>query len=141
MLSTFTWYFLSPKGRVSRQEFGLGLFGLILVDMLVVRIGLKFDSAPRYYDTRPSPGHDISVLHLLLIALLWPIVAILVKRLHDLNVSGWWALTILGVPHLASALHVKYWVLYLAIVATLGVLPGSRGDNRFGVDPLARAGI
>jgi uncharacterized membrane protein YhaH (DUF805 family) len=141
MLSTFIWYFLSPKGRISRQEFSLGLFGLVLVDMLIMRIGLKFGSAPRYYDTRPPPADDISGLHLLLMVSLWPFAAILVKRLHDLNVSGWWALTILGIPHLAGALHIKYWIFYLVIVATLSALPGFMGDNRFGVDPLARAGI
>ena len=140
MLSTFSWFFLLVKGRISRQEFSLGFFGLVLVDILVIRIGIKLGSGPRYYTDSP-PDDDISILRMLLIASLWPFAAIVVKRLHDLNVSGWWALAILVVPHLASALHVKYWIPYLAIVATLSVLPGSKGDNRFGRDPLARAGM
>ncbi|MCP1844723.1 uncharacterized membrane protein YhaH (DUF805 family) [Bradyrhizobium sp. USDA 4524] len=140
MLSTFSWFFLSVKGRISRQEFSLGFFGLMLVDMLVIRVGVRLDPGPRYYDSSP-PADDLSVLRLLLMLSLWPFAAILVKRLHDLNVSGWWALTILAIPHLAAALHVKYWIPYLALVATLSVLPGSKGDNRFGRDPMARAGI
>ncbi|MCA6121642.1 DUF805 domain-containing protein [Bradyrhizobium sp. WSM 1704] len=140
VLSTFVWFFLLVNGRIGRQEFSLGFFGLMLADMLVIRIGSKLDSEPRYYTNSP-PDDDISILRMLLIASLWPFAAIIVKRLHDLNVSGWWALAILGVPHLAAALHVKYWIPYLAIVATLSVLPGSKGDNRFGRDPLARAGI
>ena len=140
MLSTFIWFFLLVKGRISRQEFSLGFFSLVLVDILVIRIGIKLDSAPRYYTNTP-PDDGISFMRMLLIASLWPFAAIIVKRLHDLNVSGWWALAILGVPHLAGTLHVKYWIPYLAIMATLSVLPGSKGDNRFGRDPLARAGI
>ncbi|MBR0871143.1 DUF805 domain-containing protein [Bradyrhizobium tropiciagri] len=140
MLSTFIWFFLRVKGRISRQEFSLGFFGLVLVDILVIRIGTRFGSAPRYYTNSP-PGDDVSITSLLLILSLWPFAAIIVKRLHDLNVSGWWALAILGVPHLAGALHERTWIPYLAIVGTLSLLPGLKGDNRFGRDPLARAGI
>ena len=137
MHSAFIWYFLSMKGRIGRQEFGLGLVGLILIDMLVVRIGVKLsDAGPRYYDH--SPPLEWSILHSLLIASLWPFAAILVKRLHDFNISGWWALTILAVPYLAQALSIPYWIPYLLVAATLSVLPGSPGDNRFGSDPLPR---
>lgn len=131
MLSTFIWFFLSVKGRIGRQEFGLGFLGLVLVDLLVIRVGTKLDSSPRDYGSN-APADDLSVLRLLLMLSLWPFAAILVKRLHDLNVSGWWALTLLGMPHIAAALHVKYWIPYLALVATLSVLAGSKGDNRFG---------
>lgn len=130
MLSTFIWFFLFVKGRISRQEFGLGFFGLVLVDMLVIRFG----AGPRYGDSGP-PADELSILRLLLMLSLWPFAAILVKRLHDLNVSGWWALTVLGIPHLAAALHVKYWIPYLALVVTLCTLRGSKGDNRFGRAP------
>ncbi|MBR0895320.1 DUF805 domain-containing protein [Bradyrhizobium tropiciagri] len=140
MLSTFIWFFLSVKGRISRQEFGLGFFGLVLTDMLVIRLSVKFGPAPHHYDSS-GPADELSVLRLLLILSLWPLVTILVKRLHDLNVSGWWALTLLGIPHLAAALHVKYWIPYLALVVTLSALPGSKGDNRFGRAPPARTGI
>jgi uncharacterized membrane protein YhaH (DUF805 family) len=129
----FIWYFLSMKGRIGRQEFGLGLFGLVLIDMLVVRIGLKLDSGPRYYDV--NPPLDGSVLRTLLLFSLWPAAAILVKRLHDFNSSGRWALTILAIPHLAHALGIPYWIFYLLVGATLTVLPGQHGDNRFGPDP------
>jgi uncharacterized membrane protein YhaH (DUF805 family) len=99
----FIWYFLSMKGRIGRQEFGLGLIGLLLIDMLVVRIGVKLtDSGPRYYNvTVPLDG---SVLHLFLIVSLWPLAAILVKRLHDFNMSGGWALIILAISHLGGRL-------------------------------------
>jgi hypothetical protein len=37
-----------------------------------------------------NPPVDWSILHNLLLVSLWPLAAILVKRLHDLNLSGWW---------------------------------------------------
>ncbi|RZN01816.1 hypothetical protein CWO91_32820 [Bradyrhizobium genosp. SA-3] len=140
MHSAFIWYFLSMKGRIGRQEFALGLFGLVLIDMLVVRMGRKLaDSGPRHYNVNPPV--DWSILHILLLVSLWPLAAILVKRLHDFNLSGWWALTIFAIPHIDRALGVPYWLPYLLVAATLSALPGWPGDNRFGPDPLPRIGI
>ena len=49
MISTFTWFLLSPNGRSSRQEFWLGYFGLIavlgfLVGTLPNLLGDDFDT-------------------------------------------------------------------------------------------------
>lgn len=138
MHSAFTWLFLSTKGRIGRQEFALGLFALILVDMLIVRIGVRLvDSGPQYYVV--TPPSDVSFLRVLLLMSLWPFAAILAKRLHDLNRSGWWALAMLTVPHLTKAVAIPGWIPYLLVSATLSVLPGQEGDNRFGLDPLPRA--
>jgi uncharacterized membrane protein YhaH (DUF805 family) len=140
MHSAFLWYFLSLKGRISRQEFGLGLFGLVLFDMLLVRIGPKLaSSGPQYYNGVPPV--DWSGLHILLVVSMWPLAAILVKRLHDFNLSGWWALTTLAMPHMDRVFSIPYWLPYLLAAATLSVLPGRPGDNRFGRDPLPRKQI
>jgi len=130
MHSAFTWYFLSTKGRIGRQEFALGIFGLVLIDMIVVRIGVRLtDSGPQYYQV--NPPLDGSLVRTLLAFSLWPFAAILVKRLHDFNVRGWWALAILALPHLTHALGIPYWLPYLLGAATLSVLPGQPGHNRF----------
>jgi uncharacterized membrane protein YhaH (DUF805 family) len=55
---------------------------------------------------------------------LWPESAITVKRLHDHDRSGWWALALL-VPFL----NLWVWV-------TVAFLAGTRGENRFGPDPV-----
>ena len=141
MHSAFAWFFLSMKGRIGRQEFALGLFGLVLIDMLVARIGPRLEnSSPLYYTVRPPPL-DWSVTHLLIVVSLWSFVAIVVKRLHDLNLSGWWMLAFLAIPHLTKALAVPGWIPHLLIAATLCALPGRPGDNRFGSDPLSHAGL
>lgn len=57
------------------------------------------------------------------LVILIPSVAVDVRRLHDINRSGWWALiqlTIIGI------IPLFYWALQ----------PGTRGPNRYGPDPL-----
>lgn len=56
------------------------------------------------------------------LALLLPSLGIFVRRLHDANFSGWWALTLLiPIPFL--------WIIILIIV---GCLPGTKGENKYG---------
>ncbi|HEY8337437.1 MAG TPA: DUF805 domain-containing protein [Tardiphaga sp.] len=138
MAEVFIWFFLSLKGRIGRQEFCLGIFAFVVVNKLVVQIGRMLDSGPVYYNVKPPP--DVSIVQLLLIVSLWPLAAILVKRLHDFNISGWWGLTILAASPLARAFGIPYWIPYLLIAATLSVIPGRLGSNRFGSDPRRRAG-
>jgi uncharacterized membrane protein YhaH (DUF805 family) len=64
-----------------------------------------------------------------------------VKRLHDLNVSGWWMLAAFAIAPVSSAINISVWIIMLLVVAILSLLPGTSGHNRFGNDPRARAGI
>ena len=58
------------------------------------------------------------------LALLLPNIAVAVRRLHDLNKSGWWLLIAL-VPVLGTILLI-YWFCQR----------GTAGDNQYGADPL-----
>ena len=93
------------------------------------------------------------------IALYVPISALLVRRLHDQGLSGWWAL--LGLPFPIVNLYESYrvvfavrnpewlfqpdplesWkVLLFPVAVTVLVLflrPGQQGPNRYGPDPRA----
>ena len=62
---------------------------------------------------------------LLALAAWWALLALAVKRLHDRGKSPAWLLLAL-VPLLGP--------IWLAI--ELGFLPGTRGENRYGADPL-----
>ncbi|MEI9852287.1 MAG: DUF805 domain-containing protein [Sphingomonas sp.] len=64
---------------------------------------------------------------LVLIGLLIPMLAVTVRRLHDIKASGWWILLML-VPYVGPL-----------IVLVLLIVPGSAGHNRFGGDPLQSA--
>jgi hypothetical protein len=58
-------------------------------------------------------------------ALLWPVLAVYVKRCHDRDKSGWWLL-LLAIP----CLGVLWWLI------DLGLLEGTPGPNSYGVSPL-----
>ncbi len=59
------------------------------------------------------------------LATLLPSVAVTVRRLHDIDRTGWWALLIL--------LPIIGWLILLYF----HVLKGTDGDNQYGADPLA----
>ncbi len=58
------------------------------------------------------------------LALLIPGLAVGVRRLHDLNRSGWWLL--IGLTVIGILFPLLYWF----------VQPGTRGTNQYGPDPL-----
>lgn len=88
------------------------------------------------------------------LVLLIPMFALLVRRIHDQNKSGWWGVllplsVVLSVPGIITALHGDIQAIIaqkttpLAIIAglcalaviILCVLPGTAGDNQYGPDP------
>jgi uncharacterized membrane protein YhaH (DUF805 family) len=80
----------------------------------------------------------------------WCCAAILIKRLHDRNKSGWWMVPFFVVPGLYHQFEDRLGDTYAAgfvglVAAILGLwcfieiacLSGTSGPNRFGPDPLA----
>jgi uncharacterized membrane protein YhaH (DUF805 family) len=65
---------------------------------------------------------------LLPIALLVPFAAVAVRRLHDINVSGWWLLSATVPVPVVDLFIVGAQVFCFA-------RPGTVGDNRYGPDP------
>jgi uncharacterized membrane protein YhaH (DUF805 family) len=61
---------------------------------------------------------------IVLLGLLLPSLAVGVRRLHDTNRSGWWLLISL-VPILGGIVCFVFMVL-----------PGTRGPNKYGPDPI-----
>ena len=73
-------------------------------------------------------------------------LSLTVRRLHDLNLTGWWILAIWIVPSAVEYATVQWLsnpqlgstlssVIALAIGLWLWLAPGTRGANRFGPDP------
>jgi uncharacterized membrane protein YhaH (DUF805 family) len=87
------------------------------------------------------------------IAMIWINAAAVVKRLHDRNRSGWWAVPILILNRLCFAyyglffakelllvlLAVALSLLQTWVVIELFFLMGTDGPNRFGPDPTRTA--
>jgi len=105
----------SFQSRINRAKFWLG--AVILWVAYVILGGL-------FYAARDSTGLLI-VLGLIDLALLWPALAVSIKRWHDRDKSGWWVLIAL-IPIIGPI-----W----ALVET-GFLSGTPGPNRYGPDPL-----
>src|SRR5215470_14042960 len=101
----------SFRGRVPRSTFfwasALLVMAFLLLFFVVERVGR-------------------TATLLLALAAWWALLALAVKRLHDRGKSPAWLLLAL-VPLLGP--------IWLAI--ELGFLPGTRGENRYGADPLA----
>lgn len=69
-------------------------------------------------------------------AWVWLFLRLVVFRLHDMNLSGWWVSGAVVVPLVISLINVRFGAMASGLV-TLGSLalcvwPGSTSDNRFG---------
>ena len=121
-------FYLSPAGRTGRLFYWL--FGFLPLTLIGFGLGVV---APR---TLEGTRYLLAVS----ILLFWPQVVILVRRLHDLNLTGWWvtllwatslALTLLRAPLPPGTGTVVGWLAAIVI----GFFPGTDGPNRYGNDP------
>lgn len=110
------------NGRINRAKFWLGT-----VCLIVVYIILGVISAATMNPDGSMGAIGIVVL-IVYLAMIWPSVALGVKRFHDRDKSGWWVLISL-VPIIGGI-----WYL-----VECGFLEGTKGPNKFGPDPLAQA--
>jgi len=102
-------------GRINRGKFWLGAVVLYAVPWILWLIAFAIGSSVLY-----------TLVAILTLLVIWPALAISVKRWHDRDKSGWWIL--IGFVPLIGGL----W----ALIET-GFLEGTKGDNQYGPDPLA----
>lgn len=70
------------------------------------------------------------------LAILLPSIAVVVRRLHDRDMSGWWYLGLI----VASFIPLVGFVAGIAFLVLM-LLPGTPGPNRFGPDPKDPANV
>ena len=70
------------------------------------------------------------LLGLYALAILVPSIAVVVRRLHDRDMSGWWYLGVF----VASMIPFVGFIAGIAFLVLM-FLPGTPGPNRFGPDP------
>lgn len=102
------------QGRAARSEYWWFALALFLVALAVTVLDEALGSA----DVLPA---------LFAIATFLPTLAVQVRRLHDINRSGWWVL--LGLIPLIGFIILVIWF----------IKPGDAGPNRFGSDPRAQS--
>jgi uncharacterized membrane protein YhaH (DUF805 family) len=100
------------SGRASRSEFWLFALFTIIVSLILMFLDALIDEA-------------FSPLGMIWsIATFIPLLSVNVRRLHDVNRSGWWLLielTVIGI------LLILFWCCK----------KGDEGENRFGPKPIA----
>ncbi|RSK50923.1 DUF805 domain-containing protein [Hymenobacter rigui] len=106
------------RGRARRKEYWMFvLFNLIFAVAAIVLdnvLGTAMDGI----------GYG-AIYGLYTLAMLIPSLAVAVRRLHDINKSGWWLL-ITFLPLVGGI-----WLLVLLVTE------GTRGENQYGPDPKA----
>ena len=142
-LSTGAMRFCPMEGRMGRRDYWICYLALVPISALTVilveaLVGASGRDAT--FDVRQK-----AVVFSYFITL-YPRVAILIKRLHDFNWSGWWTLpaVVIGllqsaaVPAMESSIPGErnvawiFFVLVMGIVVFVGSRAGSPSANRFG---------
>ena len=108
----YKWLFLSLEGRASRKALWLNFVVPYLVIIIVAGIIDGIAGTLGVFATIVS------------ILMIWPSIAVQVKRCHDRGRTGWFIL--IGLVPLLNI-----WLL-----VELGFLKGTTGSNKYGEDPL-----
>lgn len=120
------WYFdniLTWNGRASRSQFIVQ--GILLIYLLPMLFGL-------------SSSDEMGVLDYILVAavLILPIFLI-IRRLHDIGMSGFWVIGGLMIWLFATIVNPTLgYVLYIGFPVLLALSEGE-GNNQYGRDPLS----
>lgn len=91
--------YLGKTGRINRKQWWLGFATLLLAAVLAINM---------------LPPELVAILWI------WPVTVLTIKRLHDIDKSGWWVLVLVLLP-----------LLPITLLA-LGSLRGTKGANDFG---------
>ena len=120
MVETFKRYILHPDGRLNRQRYIFYTLGFGLVMGLVTFV-LTFVASLIF----GSDGFIVRAVSSI-ISFVWfaGYASLMIQRLHDLGRPTWWV-----VGAIIPVVNVVLW-LYLLFV------PGTRGYNKYGPDPL-----
>lgn len=150
------------SGRVNRKPYWLFMLGAFLIYFVIlgniVAVFMAYGLDGGDTDTMAKVGVIILVT---MLVMFWPGIAVLVKRMHDRNRSGWWIAVAYAMSISAGVLS-KYTlnaetgevldkalfavflpvsivaaILWLWLIVEVGFLRGSRGTNSFGPDPIA----
>ena len=145
-------FYFSARGRISRAQYWLRFFLPVLLISLVLDGIAAADKSLRFLP---------EVFQLLV---LWPGIAVLIKRIHDRNKSGWlvWLLyvplllaagfmiagviaysagghgTAFALGAVAAVFGVGSFVIAIWFFVEFGCMRGTVGANPYGADPVVR---
>ncbi|WP_291077698.1 DUF805 domain-containing protein [Hyphomonas sp.] len=118
------------QGRSRRSEYWwVVLFNLIVS---LVLVGLAFALGGNFESGELSPIAMIlfAVFGLYMLAIILPSIALFVRRLHDINQTGWIYLGLV----VASLIPFIGFIASIAMIV-IACIPGTVGPNKYGPDP------
>ena len=158
-ITQFYKFCFSIKGRLGRKDFVLGYLGILSLALVtagfflvLIQIleGMKEQQGMYFYSPIVLGVMLIGVI--ICIPYFSGLITIQIKRLHDLNLSGWWTLCliILGMLQMIqegefqSLEHLKDNIilsavnvlLYLVVLYFMAFKKGTIGKNKYGLDSL-----
>ncbi len=104
------------SGRSRRLEFGVFILFNFAMSVVLSAVDMQLALLPMH-----GPGGVLSGLYGLFIII--PGIALGVRRLHDMNASGWW--------YLLTLVPIANFILFLVLLFK----SGSEGPNLYGPDP------
>lgn len=136
------------SGRSRRKEYWLFTLFTMLVTLVLMAtaVALVASNLQGVMEWTPAAWQRLSVgvwavgglLVLFFLFSIIPAVAVQIRRLHDLGVSGWWYLAFLvgggvidQIPEVGQALNSLLsigWIVWM-------FMPGTQGPNTYGDDP------
>ncbi|MBO6814120.1 MAG: DUF805 domain-containing protein [Rhizobiaceae bacterium] len=111
------WLFFGTSGRIARRSFSLATFFLLLLHVFVIIQLIKAD------DNSASLVWWTLVLFVIAAVSLWCIFALIVKRLHDIGVTGFLSLAIV------------FTGMYFIAFIVLSLWPSQSATNKYGPPP------
>lgn len=137
-MKSYSDLFTSWEGRISGFQWLMGNLVLFVAGVILgVLVGLSGGSWNKEVESVTS------------ILFLYPTYVLIIKRLHDCNLSGWWSILVNASAHLIGIVIVAlvpgddayskiiafmFWVLAFAAIS------GTRGSNQYGGDPICLKG-
>ena len=126
---TLTQFLFSPKGRIPRSLFWR--FYLMCSLLLTLTYVILVSLSRLLLSGSNSIIFFYGSIFLISLPFLYSFIIIIIKRLHDIDQSGWWTL-------LFFILYID--ILGIIILLVLGIKKGTTGDNKYGPDPLQNKG-
>jgi uncharacterized membrane protein YhaH (DUF805 family) len=119
------------QGRSRRSEYWwVVLFNLIVFGVLGILLGVLGGLNPETGAMGPLGFVFVGVMVLYGLAIIIPSIALFIRRLHDINQTGWIYLGIV-IAGFIPLLNIVASVAQIVIAC----IPGTTGPNKYGPDP------
>ncbi len=145
---TFWLYFVAPIWAFALLAAGLDFaMGAAPTNALAEAIRSNFGEVGLAFSAFSGPASNVAAL-----IYIWPVTVGFVKRLHDINFSGWFYAAVISITAGSWAFFLMSagsgWSIAIVVLAYLAAVPlsivvyvvrGTAGPNTYGPDPLGRS--